>query len=173
MSAAGRAGNLRRLAAAGLLCAGSLILSFLESLLPLPFPLPGMKLGLSNAFVLLALYLYGGGMAAFVQLGKILLSCLLFAGLGALPYSLCGGLLSLGLMWLAKKTPLLSPVGVSSLGGAAHALGQVLLGALITKTPLLLLYLTLLLPTGGLAGALLGFLTAAALKRLEGKAPSP
>ncbi|MDR3085551.1 MAG: Gx transporter family protein [Christensenellaceae bacterium] len=168
-----QAGKLRRLAAASLLCAGSLILSFLESLLPLPLPLPGMKLGLSNAFVLLALYLYGGGMAALVQLGKVLLSCLLFAGFGALPYSLCGGLLSLLVMWSAKRLPLLSPVGVSALGGAAHNLGQVLLGALITKTPLLLLYLTQLLPVGGFTGALLGFLAAAALKKLQGSQRHP
>ena len=49
---------VRRLCVSGVLGALALALSYLESLIPLPVPLPGVKLGLGNLCVLLALYLY-------------------------------------------------------------------------------------------------------------------
>ena len=44
----------------GFLLALSLILSYVESLLPLAIGIPGIKLGLPNLVVVLLLYLYGG-----------------------------------------------------------------------------------------------------------------
>ena len=70
--------NARRLALCGCLAAGALILSFVESLLPLPLPVPGARLGLGNALVLLALLLLGVRAAAGVLAAKVLLSALLF-----------------------------------------------------------------------------------------------
>ncbi len=158
-----RGANLRRLCACALLGALALILSWVESLIPLPLPLPGVKLGLANLAVLLALELCGRGWAALVLLVKAFLSSLLFAGLGALPYALCGGCLALLIMSLLRDVPGLSPVGVSVAGAAAHGLGQVLLGALLTRTPSLLLYATPLMLVGVLTGALLGFIAGKAL----------
>ena len=47
---------MKRLARYGLLVALAIILSYVESLIPLPFFMPGMKLGLANIVVLMALY---------------------------------------------------------------------------------------------------------------------
>ena len=46
---------MRRLVLCALLASGALVLSYVESLFPLPLPLPGARLGLGNAMVLLAL----------------------------------------------------------------------------------------------------------------------
>ena len=46
---------MKRLARYGLLVALAIILSYVESLIPLPFFMPGMKLGLANIVVLLSL----------------------------------------------------------------------------------------------------------------------
>ncbi|MBQ4293024.1 MAG: Gx transporter family protein [Lachnospiraceae bacterium] len=44
------------LASLGILLALALLLGYVEVLLPLPFGVPGMKIGLSNLVVLFALY---------------------------------------------------------------------------------------------------------------------
>lgn len=58
----------------GFLLALSLILSYIESLLPLAVGIPGLKLGLSNLVVVILLYLYGGREALAVNLLRIVLS---------------------------------------------------------------------------------------------------
>ena len=148
---------VRRLCVSGVLGALALALSYLESLIPLPIPLPGVKLGLGNLCVLLALYLYSWRWAGLVLAVKALLSSLLFAGLGALPYALCGGCLALLVMACLKPCRALSPVGVSIAGAAAHGLGQVLLGAWRTATPQLLMYATPLMLVGLCTGGALSW----------------
>ena len=68
---------MRRLVLCALLASGALVLSYVESLFPLPLPLPGARLGLGNAMVLLALLLFGLREAAGVLATKVLLSALL------------------------------------------------------------------------------------------------
>lgn len=169
---------VRRIAFLALLSAGALVLGFVESLFPLPVPIPGVKLGLSNVFVLLGLYLFGWREAGLVMLAKVTLSSLLFAGMGALPYSLAGGLLSLGLMALVRPMKSVSIIGCSCLGAAAHGLGQVLVGTWLTQTPQLLLYATPLMLTGLVSGGLLGYgagLVQGRLQKLvhQNEKPSP
>lgn len=158
---------VRRMVFVALLSSGALVLSFVDSMILLPVPVPGVRLGLSNAFVLLALYLYGPFSGAFVVLVKVLLSCLLFQGFGALPYALAGGILSFSLMALVYRFSQLTPMGVSVLGGASHVLAQVAVGALVTKTPLLFIYATPLMWIGSLTGFLLGVLIHLALPRIR------
>ena len=43
----------------GVFLALALVLSYVESLIPFYFGVPGMKLGLTNVIVLILLYLYG------------------------------------------------------------------------------------------------------------------
>ncbi|MFR2030859.1 MAG: Gx transporter family protein [Collinsella sp.] len=48
--------HARRLARVSLLCACALVLSYLETMIPLPVAVPGIKLGLANVAVVVALY---------------------------------------------------------------------------------------------------------------------
>ena len=52
----------------GLLLAFALILSYIESLLPLSFGIPGIKLGLANLAVLLGICLIAGAVAMGVTM---------------------------------------------------------------------------------------------------------
>ena len=56
--------NTRRLALLSCLTASALLLAWLEFLLPLPIPLPGVKLGLANLAAVYALYRLSAGGAA-------------------------------------------------------------------------------------------------------------
>ena len=72
------------LALRGLLLALALVLSWLESLLPLSFAVPGIKLGLPNAAVVFALYRLSWRDAALISLLRVLLISLLFGSWAAL-----------------------------------------------------------------------------------------
>lgn len=157
----------RKLTLCALLCVGALVLGFAESLLPLPIPIPGVKLGLGNVFVLLALYLFTWREASLVLAGKVMLSSLLYAGFGALPYAVAGGTLALvGMAALAGRKDI-SPIGCSAAGAALHGLGQVALGAWITATPTLFVYATPLMLLGLVSGGLTGLAVLLCLRRLR------
>ena len=58
----------------GVLASLALIASYVESLVPLPVPVPGIRLGLANAVVLAVLELFGFREAFLVSVVRILLS---------------------------------------------------------------------------------------------------
>ncbi len=118
---------LRRLAFAGVLCALSCALSVLENLLP-ALPVPGARLGLANIAVTAALFWLGVPYAAGVGCAKCLTVWLTRGGMAAV-YSVCGTALSLLAMTVMRplyRRGLVSMVGVSVAGAAAHTAGQLL-----------------------------------------------
>jgi len=138
-----------------MLLAFALILSYVEALIPFPFMVPGMKLGLANMATLLVLYLIGEKEAAIVSVSRIILVGFLFGNLYSIMYSLAGGILALLVMVLSKRTGFLSCVGVSILGGVFHNVGQLAVAALIVDTKGVFYYLPVLLIGGMVCGALL------------------
>ena len=92
----------RKLALNGLLTALALILSYVEGQIPAFFAVPGMKLGLTNIVVLLALYCMGAKSALAVNFVRIVLVSILFGNGVSFWYSLAGGLLS-GAVMIALK----------------------------------------------------------------------
>ena len=59
--------NRRKVPVMGVLLALALVFSYVESLIPFYFGVPGMKLGLTNTVVVLVLYLYGAPMALLIS----------------------------------------------------------------------------------------------------------
>lgn len=134
----------------------SLVLSFLESLIPPLVAVPGVKIGLANVVTVFILYTLGAPSAALVSLVRVLLSALLFGSAVSFWYSLSGAALSLLLMSLAKRTRLFSSVGVSIVGGVAHNVGQTLAAMAILESAAIAVYLGPLLVSGVLAGIAVG-----------------
>lgn len=101
----------------------------------LPSPAPWFRLGIANILTLVALFLFDGRAAWTLALTRIGLSSLLLGQLFSPGFflSLSGGVLATTLMTLAHRLAprRLGPVGVSALGGAGHALGQLLLAWLL------------------------------------------
>jgi heptaprenyl diphosphate synthase len=150
----------------GLLVALAFILSYIESLIPFPL-MPGMKLGLANLVVIIALYGMGWKEALVLSLIRIILVGFTFGNLSTMLYSLAGGLLSWLMMVLAKKSKWFSMVGVSIIGGISHNIGQIIVAILTVSNVYLVTYLPLLLITGAITGTLIGFLGALILKRIK------
>ena len=150
----------------GVAVALAFTLSYLESLIPFNFGIPGIKLGLANLVVVVMLY-FGGIKAAFpIAVIRILLAGITFGNANSLLYSLAGGILSLLVMWAAKNTKL-SVMGVSILGGVSHNIGQTLVAALMMNTKSIFYYLPALLVSGLVTGLLIGIVSKAVLSRLK------
>ena len=156
-----------KISVCAVLTALALIFSYVEALFPFQFRIPGMKLGLSNLVVLVALYGIGASYALSVNLARILLSGLLFGGVSAMMYSLAGGMFSFITMLLLKKTRIFSPLGVSMAGGVTHNIGQLTVAALVVENSKIYLYLPALLISGTVTGVLLGFGAVLILNRLK------
>ncbi len=153
----------------GLLVALAFLFSFVESLLPLPLPFPGIKLGLANGVVLVALYRLGGRPALAVSLVRLLLAGLTFGSPATMLYSVAGGLCSFGVMWLCRRVGWFSPFGVSMAGGVAHNMAQLGVAALVMDTVAVAWYVPVLLAAGLATGGLLGWLCCLLLTRLDGR----
>lgn len=140
--------------------------SYLESLIPFNFGIPGIKLGIANLVVIVALYTMNAKDAIFISIIRILLSGLAFSGPFAMIYSLIGGLLSFLVMFAAKKGNKLSPIGVSALGGTVHNFGQILVAAVVMRTYRIIYYFPILMIVGLVTGILNGIIADIIIKRI-------
>ncbi len=156
----------KRVATYGVLVALAFIFSYIESMFPIPMPVPGMKLGLANIVVVVALYTTGYKEAFVVSLVRIILVGFTFGNMNTMLYSLSGGVLSFAMMALMKKCNFLSIVGVSVIGAAFHNIGQILVAMLLLESTILLYYLPFLLISALVSGVLIGIIGAIMSKRL-------
>lgn len=157
----------RKLALYGLLTALALILSYVEAQIPAFFAGPGMKLGLTNIVVLLALYGMGEKSALAVNFVRIVLVSVLFGNGVSFWYSMAGGLLSGMVMIVLKKCGRFSLLAVSISGGVAHNVGQLLAAMVLLRTAALGWFLLVLWFTGLLSGAVIGLIGGELCRRLE------
>ena len=148
----------------GLLLAVSLLFGYVETLVSPFIPIPGVRIGLANAVVMLLL-LYGDAPGAVgVNLTRVGLSALLFGNWFRLLFSLAGAVSSLAVLLLCRKSRRLGTAGLSLLGGVAHNLGQWAVASLWLSNGILYL-LPPLIAAGALAGFLVG-LAADGVKRV-------
>ena len=122
----------------GVFTALALIFSYVESMIPFHIGIPGVKLGLANLIVVVALYKMGTEEAYALSVARIVLSGFLFANLFSIIYSLAGGMLSLTVMVFLKKKGWFSVYGVSLAGGVMHNVGQLLIAMPVSYTHLTL-----------------------------------
>lgn len=162
-----RNNRTRKIAMYALMIALAMIFSYIETLIPIPFMVPGMKLGLANIITMIALYKMGAIDAAVVSVVRILLSAVLFGNVFSLAYSLAGGILSLVIMILLKRTDKFSIVGVSLAGGVCHNIAQIGVAAVLLETTELIYYLPVLMITGTVTGVLIGIVGGLVVKRLH------
>ncbi len=156
----------KTIAELGLLTALAIIFGWVEHMVPLLPSVPGVKLGLGNIVVVLALYRFGKKEAAAISAAKVLLSALMFGSVSGLIYSASGALMSFIMMCLMHNKKAFSAMGVSSAGGAAHIAAQIFVAVMVTATPQLWRLVAPLLAAGTLTGALNGWLTILLLKKL-------
>lgn len=159
--------NNHKLALCGVLIALAMVFSYLESLVPLNFAVPGIKLGLANLVTIIALVRLGIGQAVIISVGRVLLSGILFGNPLVILYSLAGAFLSIGVMWIIRKLPFFTITGVSICGAIAHNAGQLVVAAVVMENAKIMYYMAILSITGVAAGCAIGLLASYLLKNIH------
>ena len=158
--------SAQKVALYGELIALAMVLSYVEMLIPLPVGIPGVKPGLANLVVFLALYMMTAREALLISMVRILLVSITFGNGSAFLYSMAGGILSFLVMWIFQKKDFLLPSGVSIAGGIAHNVGQLLMAAVILENGAVFTYFPVLLAAGCITGGIIGFLGEQIRKRI-------
>ena len=151
----------------GVFTALALIFSYVETLIPIHIGIPGVKLGLANLIVVIALYRMGVREAYVLSFVRVILAGFLFGNLFAILYSLAGGLLSLTVMVFLKKTEKFSVLGVSMAGAVFHNIGQLIMAAIVLESLSITYYLPVLMISGIVTGLLIGIVANEMLKRVR------
>lgn len=157
----------RRIALLGLAAALALVLSYVESLVPLSVGVPGVRIGFANIAVIFALYRLSAADAAVVSGVRILGVALLFGNWMATAYSVAGAALSLLGMVMLKRFAKLSLPVVSAVGGVLHNAGQIVVAVCVTRTVQIAWYLPVLVLTGTVAGIVIGLVGALLVSRVK------
>lgn len=151
----------------GLLLSFALILSYIETLIPLQIGIPGIKLGLANLAVLLCLYLLGPKEALLLTTLKALISGLLFGNLFMILYSLSGAWLSYLVMIGMKRSRWFHVPVVSAAGGVMHNMGQLFVAFFVVKTYGVFYYVPILMVAGLIVGLIIGSVASLVLPYIQ------
>lgn len=161
--------EIKKISRIAMLLALSVVLNILESFIPLfNGIIPGFKLGLANIVILLVIYTYSFKDALLISLLRVFLVGILRTGLFSMSFffSLGGAIISVIVMYLAKKFTKLSIIGVSIMGSISHTLGQIIVAIIFYNINMIYYMawaLILALPTG----ILVGYLTKEIKKTLD------
>ena len=150
----------QRLTQMALVLTCALLLSYVESLVPLSFALPGMKPGLANVAIMYAFFHLGRVRGLALSLLRVFLVAVLFGQASSFFFSLCGAVFSYAaLFFLSLLGRRISRIGISVGCAAAHGVGQIMAAVLLYSTWNVVSYLPFLLiaalPFGTLCGILL------------------
>lgn len=156
-----------RVAYFGVFTALALIFSYVESLIPIQIGIPGVKLGLANLMIVIALYKMSLKETYLLSITRVVLSGFLFGNMFAILYSFAGGLLSLTVMAVLKKAGGFSVMGVSIAGGVFHNIGQLIIAMIVVETFSVAYYIPVLLIAGVITGLLIGIAANETLKRIK------
>jgi len=157
----------KKTALRGILIGVAFVLSWVEMQIPYSFAIPGIKLGLTNLVVIIALYCLSPIDAFAINIIRILLVSFTFGNMAAFMYSAAGGVLSFVVMYFLYKLTKLSVRLVSVAGGISHNVGQIVVAIIILDNTKIVWYLPYLWISGIVAGIAIGLLGSLVIGRIR------
>lgn len=159
----------RKIVRLALFLAIGIVLNIVESVIILPYMMPGVRLGLANTMGLIVLYFYSPKDYLILGVLRVVLVGLLYSGIGSVAFliSLSGWFLSSSitlLVYLFKKA---SIYGLSITSAMFHGVGQIIMVMILYSMPSMINYLPILLVTGLVSGPLTAFLGSIVLARMD------
>ena len=151
--------NSKTVAYIGMFSAFAIIISYLESLIPINIAIPGIKPGFANIVVVLAIYCLNFKAAILINFIRIFVIGIMFGNIYSIIISFAGAIISLTIMTIVKKTSFFTIVGVSICGGVFHNIGQLIAAYFLTDVFVLGYYLPFLIIGGIITGILVGILS--------------
>ena len=161
--------NVRKITNLALLTAMALAISLIEHYIPLPIPIPGAKLGLSNIVLLVSLYFYGLRAGLVIGILKSFLLVLATGMVTSFFFSAMGAILATISMHISLKflDKSLSFIGVSEIGAFFHNFGQILVAAFVMGNIKMYYYFPLLVFIGTFSGFFVGLSSNYIIKHME------
>lgn len=160
---------IKKMTKLALFLAVGIILNIVEHLIPLPMPVPGVKLGLANTIGLAVLYYFGPIEFILIGLLRVLLVGVTYTGLFSISFllSLSGWALSTLIVLIIYPTKKFSIYGLSITSAIFHGVGQILMVMIIYSSYNLILYLPILMFSGLISGALTALVTSLVLTKIN------
>lgn len=161
----------RRYAIIIILVTNAILISLLESFIPIPIPVPGIKLGLASIITLIAIVFLPLKDVLLVVAIRCFVVALLTRGIMMLAFSLTGGILSALLMaFLYKKlSKFFSIKGISVVGAIVHNTTQITVASFLLAEAVILLYLPILLVSAVITGFITGTIGEMAISEVKKK----
>lgn len=150
--------NTRKLTTLAMFISASLVLHVVEGMLPVPFTVPGIKLGLANIVSLIAIMFFNLREVLLIVVLRCLLGSLFGGSISSFLFSVTGGTLSAVLMWTVykKSGKYFSIIGISTMGAVLHNIGQLLVASLIIEDFRIYYYLPVLMISSVATGVFIG-----------------
>lgn len=161
--------KVKRMTYITMLLAMSVLLHLLESMIEIPFPVPGVKLGFANIIGLIAFFLFNFKVMVGLNLARVLLASLIRGILFGFPFwmSFAGVSLStlmVGIFGYKKK---MSCMMLSVISSIFHCVGQIIAAFIMTGTTTILYYFPIMLLLSIPTGLLTGYLATEVIKRIQ------
>ena len=141
--------RIKKITQLSLFLAMGIILNIVESMIPLPISIPGVKLGLANTIGLVVLYYYSPKEYFFVGFLRVLIVGLIRSGIFSISFSLslAGWFLSSLVSLILYKCKIFSIYGLSISSAVFHGIGQMIVVMIIYNSYGLIMYLPILIIT--------------------------
>lgn len=157
---------MKKTATYGLLIALALVFSYIESIIPIPVPIPGIKIGFANLVVVFALYRLDAKAAGVISILRVILVGFMFGNMSAIMYGLAGAILALIAMVVVKRLSF-HVMTVSLLGALAHIIGQMIVAGAVTDYGAVMYYAPYLLIASFVAGIIIGVISNILISRIQ------
>lgn len=161
--------KLKKMVFLSLLVSSALVLSIVENIIPVPIPIPGVKLGLANVVFLITLVLFGFKEAILVVLIRGLAMSLATGNISGVIYSLPSSLISTFVMHLVYRflSDYFSLIGVSLFGAIAFNTTQVLIASILMQNVKIFSYLPIMTLTSIFTGCFIGLTAREAKSKIK------
>ncbi len=160
----------KKTALLGILLALGIVLNLAENMIPIFTVIPGGKLGIANVVTMTAMVWFGPLTALLLGVLRSAL-CGIFSGAVTMVfYGGAGTLLSVLVMWTAKKRyrEKIGMPGLSMLGAVFFNVGQIVVAALVIHNIQMLRYLPVLTLVSTVSGCVTGFVAEQILQNKKG-----
>lgn len=147
----------------------AIVLSVIETQLPGPDGVPGIKPGLANILAMVSLVFFSLADTILIIFIGCVMTSLFMGGPTAFVFSICGGILSTAVMWIMLKytRKYFSFAGIGIAGAIAHNMGQMAAACFIMSDLSVAAYLPVLLVSGILTGSFTGICSNFIMKALK------
>ena len=161
--------TIKKITRLSLFLALGIILNLVESMIPLPIAIPGVKLGLANTIGLVILYYYSPKEYISIGFLRVLIVGLLRTGLFSVAFilSLSGWFLSTLIVVILYYLKKFSIYGLSCISAVFHGVGQMIAVSIIYNTFGLVMYYPILMISGIITGLLTALLTSLVLLKVD------